>query len=187
MRFSALLIAGLYALVQADHDAPVVNENPNVIYEATLPREPFFHGNLHGNVEGYVRASRGPHGTGVKFEVQFHNFPKEGGPFLYHIHVNPVPSDGNCTKTLAHLDPYGRGEDPPCDASAPETCQVGDLSGKYGKPRGRPFYAEYVDPFTSLTEGTDAFFGNRSIVVHFANKTRITCANFEKIPGCSAH
>ncbi len=50
----------------------------------------------------------------------------------YHIHVNPVPADGNCTATGGHLDPYQRGDTPACDAKKPATCQVGDLSGKYG-------------------------------------------------------
>jgi hypothetical protein len=32
-----------------------------------------------------------------------------------------------------------------------------------------------------LQEGLGAFFGNRSFVVHFANMTRIACANFSYI------
>jgi len=32
-----------------------------------------------------------------------------------------------------------------------------------------------------LQEGLGAFFGNRSFVVHFANTTRIACANFSYI------
>jgi hypothetical protein len=51
---------------------------------------------------------------------------------------------------------------------------VGDLSGKHGAINtsivGDSYNANYV--------GIGAFFGNRSITVHFANKTRITCANF---------
>ena len=58
---------------------------------------------------------------------------------VYHIHDQPVPSDGNCTKTLAHQDPTERGEIPPCDPSAPETCQVGDLAGKHGNITSNPF------------------------------------------------
>jgi hypothetical protein len=100
---------------------------------------------------------------------------------VYHIHVAPVPEGGNCTKTLGHLDPFIRGETPACDPSIPETCQVGDLSGKYGKIESDPFSVTFVDPFTSTLEGPGAFFGNRSFVVHFANKTRITCANFEAV------
>ena len=53
-------------------------------------------------------------------------------PTVYHIHDQPVPADGNCTATLGHLDPFIRGEIPPCDPTQPETCQVGDLSGKHG-------------------------------------------------------
>jgi len=65
---------------------------------------------------------------------------------VYHIHEKPVPADGNCTGTGAHLDPYKRGEVPICDASKPETCQTGDLSGKYGNITARDFSAKYVPP-----------------------------------------
>jgi hypothetical protein len=99
---------------------------------------------------------------------------------VYHIHEEPA-TNGNCTSTLAHLDPYNRGETPACNASKPETCQVGDLSGKYGKITSDPYLAEYFDLYTSLQPGNLAFFGNRSIVVHYANKTRLTCANFSKL------
>uniref|UniRef100_A0A1Y1MVG6 Uncharacterized protein n=1 Tax=Photinus pyralis TaxID=7054 RepID=A0A1Y1MVG6_PHOPY len=184
MRFSTLLVAGFCAIAHT-HDAPVVKDNPNVIYEAVFPMDAFYHGNIHGNVRGSVRASPGPNGVGVKFNVRLENLPKEGGPFLYHIHEDRVPADGNCTKTLAHLDPYGRGENPPCDSRAMQSCQVGDLSGKHGEPK-RDMKFWYYDDYTSLAERTPAFLGNRSIVVHFANKTRITCANFEKSSGCHA-
>lgn len=50
----------------------------------------------------------------------------------YHIHQFPVPADGNCTGTGAHLDPYLRGTTPACDSTKPASCQTGDLSGKYG-------------------------------------------------------
>jgi len=58
---------------------------------------------------------------------------------VYHIHDQPVPADGNCTKTLAHLDPTQRGEIPPCDPTTPEECQVGDLAGKHGNITTSPF------------------------------------------------
>jgi hypothetical protein len=102
---------------------------------------------------------------------------------VYHLHVAPVPESGNCTSTLGHLDPFIRGETTPCNPALPATCQVGDLSGKYGKIESDPFSVTFVDPFTSIEEGPGSFFGNRSFVVHFANKTRITCANFEKVGG----
>jgi hypothetical protein len=40
-----------------------------------------------------------------------------------------------------------------------------------------------VDAYASTLEGIGSFFGNRSIVFHFPNKTRITCASFEKVEG----
>lgn len=109
-------------------------------------------------------------------------------PTAYHLHVDPVPVNGNCTATLAHLDPYIRGEATSCDKSAPETCQVGDLSGKHGAIPGDvdEWETSYVDLYASTVEGLGAFFGNRSIVFHYPNKTRITCASFEKVDGAAS-
>lgn len=110
-------------------------------------------------------------------------------PKVYHIHDQPVPESGNCTDTLAHLDPYQRGEMPACDPTIPATCQVGDLSGKHGKVElngSDTFTATYLDNFASTVDGIGAFFGNRSFVLHFANTTRITCANFAAVQASSA-
>ena len=59
------------------------------------------------------------------------DFPSE-----YHVHLRAVPASGNCTETLGHLDSYVRGDTPPCEKSMPQTCEVGDLSGKYGTVAG---------------------------------------------------
>ncbi|KAK5285602.1 hypothetical protein LTR16_004504, partial [Cryomyces antarcticus] len=129
-------------------------------------------------VRGQVIATAAEDGTGVAFVVTFSGLPTSGGPFIYHVHDQPVPTSGNCTGTLAHLDPYVRGETPACDATQPATCQVGDLSGKHGKINDTIFMASYKDLYTSTVPTIGAFLGNRSIVIHYANKTRISCANF---------
>lgn len=41
------------------------------------------------------------------------------------VHTNPVPSDGNCTGTLGHLDPFNLTDAVVCNATAPEYCQEG--------------------------------------------------------------
>lgn len=84
------------------------------------------------------------------------------------------------------MDPFLRGEQPACNASLPATCQVGDLSGKYGKIDSDPFTASYTDLFASTLPGLGSFFGNRSLTLHFANTTRITCASFIGVPGTGA-
>ncbi|KAI9839845.1 MAG: hypothetical protein M1819_000035 [Sarea resinae] len=154
-------------------NASIVTDNPvGVTYKATLPNK-----NTTG-IRGSVSGTANSNGTGVVFTVDLSGFPSSGGPFLYHIHSTPVPTDGNCTGTLGHLDPTERGEMPSCDPTQPETCQVGDLAGKHGKITTSPFTASYLDLYPSTKEGIGAFFGNRSLVVHFGNTTRITCANF---------
>ncbi|KAH7171007.1 superoxide dismutase [Dactylonectria macrodidyma] len=184
MRSSAVLAALSMAFVShvAGQNAEPVTDNPvGVVYKATLPEEPFFkNAALDGNVKGFITAMAAEDGHGVRFKVKFENLPKEGGPFLYHLHVDPAP-DGNCTKTLAHLDPFERGEETPCDSSDTASCQVGDLSGKHGNIGTDPFELEYTDYFASTKEGIGAFFGNRSFVLHYANKTRLTCADFVRL------
>lgn len=43
----------------------------------------------------------------------------------------------------------------------------------------------YDDAFLSLVPGDQEFIGGKSIVVHFANKTRITCADLVLLGGNS--
>ncbi|KAG6036836.1 hypothetical protein E4U41_005472 [Claviceps citrina] len=184
MRYPSAALLAVLAAVNTCHaaeNAPVVNNNPvDVIYTASLPREPFFQApELSGNIRGFISASAPPDGVGVRFTVRFENLPKKGGPFPYHLHLAKA-AGGNCTLAGAHLDPFNRGEKPPCDAGNQPSCQVGDLAGKYGKINSDPFTAEYVDKHLSLKEDDPAFFGNRSFVIHLANSTRITCADFVK-------
>lgn len=182
---SAVAVGHVAAETGALGDAIVVKNNPPApIYKASLPADPFFKtGSLNGNVRGSITAVGTLSGEGVQFKVRFENLPKEGGPFMYHIHVDPVPSNGNCTATLAHHDPFVRGEATPCDASKHETCQVGDLSGKWGNVTSDPFEMTYTDPYAALVPGIGSNFGNRSFVFHFGNKTRISCANFQVVSG----
>ena len=122
--------------------APKVTGNPSgASYVGVLPEQ------AGSSLRGSISAVSADDGTGVKFSVSFSGLPAEGGPFMYHIHAKPVPADGNCTGTAAHLDPYLRGEVPICDASEPETCQTGDLSGKYGNITAQEWSQEYVYPY----------------------------------------
>lgn len=106
-------------------------------------------------------------------------------PFLhleYHIHVNPIPEDGNCSGAGGHLSPYGREDTPECDADDPATCQPGDLSGKHGPIDNTAdessFQRRYLDLYLSTNPESASFFGNRSVVVHALNGIRLNCANF---------
>ncbi|CAK7220575.1 hypothetical protein SBRCBS47491_004235 [Sporothrix bragantina] len=194
MRASALLSAVLAAGVLAQDtitasgpltgalgNATVTINNPSdVSYVATLPDTAFdtaaYPGG--GNAKGRIVAQARPDGIGVVFHVEFSNLPKTGGPFTYHIHASPVPANGNCTAAGGHLDPFQRNDDPACESELKQTCQVGDMSGKHGKITSDPFNATYHDLFVSTNPASPAFFGNLSFVLHYPNKTRISCANF---------
>lgn len=102
----------------------------------------------------------------------------------YHIHVSPVPEDGNCTATGGHLDPYNVGDPYVCPGeTGAVTCQVGDLSGKHGAidtaALGAASYmTQYLDYYLSTVPDTVGFFGNRSFVVHDQAGARLNCGNF---------
>ncbi|KAF2463182.1 Cu,Zn superoxide dismutase-like protein [Lindgomyces ingoldianus] len=172
----AAAIASAQSATPSAANAPEVTGNPiGASYLAVLPEK------AGSTVRGSISASSSPDGKGVLFQVALSGLPTEGGPFMYHIHEKPVPADGNCTGTGAHLDPYKRGETPPCDPALKQQCQTGDLSGKYGKFNGTAYSNAYTDLYSSTIPTNPAFFGNLSVVVHLANKTRISCANFTTI------
>lgn len=76
-----------------------------------------------------------------------------------------------------------------CNAAESQFCQVGDLSGKHGKItpesliNGGKYINMYTDVYVSALDTSPAFFGNRSIVVHAQNGTRLNCANFVLVGG----
>jgi Cu/Zn superoxide dismutase len=145
--------------------------------------------NLVGTtVSGYVQGVGSS--EGVRFTVSLSGLPNQAqyGPFNWHIHTLPVPANGNCTATTGHFDPTNRGEYVMCDASQPQTCQAGDLAGKHGGKIATPgnFSTSFVEPYLSTQQGSAYFFGGLSFVLHSANTTRLTCANFVQVNGSSS-
>lgn len=47
-------------------------------------------------------------------------------------------------------------------------------------PKSLTIASSYVDQYLSLIPGTEAFIGNRSIVLHLADSSRVTCANLSR-------
>ncbi|KAL6231398.1 hypothetical protein BDW75DRAFT_220272 [Aspergillus navahoensis] len=157
-------------------NAPIVTDNEpvSVHHASLLPKD-------NTTVYGGMTITSRLASPALAVDVYIGGIP-EGQYLNYHIHRLPVPPDGNCYSTGAHLDPYRRGQQPPCNITAPDTCEVGDLSGKHGvawAPRGEVFRASYSDFFLANTPGAEAYFGDLSWVVHAPNGDRLTCGNFE--------
>jgi len=167
-------------------NATVQNGNPPASYQAILPTTNF--DNATGSIiTGSIVGKASGNGTGVMFTVNFTGFPSEAayGPFVYHVHNLPVPADGNCTATLGHLDPTDRGELHACEVAAPQTCQAGDLAGKHGNITSTSFTASYLELYLSTNPSSPYYFGDKSIVIHSTNTTRLTCANFTMVSNSS--
>ncbi|KAF2670798.1 Cu,Zn superoxide dismutase-like protein [Microthyrium microscopicum] len=159
-------------------NATVQSNLPAATYSAVLPSTNF--DNLTGStITGTIVGMAMQGGQGVMFNISFSGLPDAAmyGPLVYHIHEMPV-SGGNCTTSLGHLDPTNRGELHACDTANPASCQAGDLAGKHGNITSATFMATYTDPYLSTNPNSSYFFGNRSIVIHSKNATRLTCANF---------
>ncbi|KAK2883388.1 hypothetical protein FQN49_000028 [Arthroderma sp. PD_2] len=181
MKTSTLLACSVlsFGLTNAVQDAIETVDNPvGPVYEATLLDKDSTE--IRGSISGTAHKD----GKGVVIEVDLSGFRQDEGPYAYHLHVDPVPEDGNCSKTLDHLDPWGRGQKPPCDTPNPETCEPGDLSGKHGKIAvygSQHFMAKYHELYASTKPGIGTFFGNRSFVVHNKDGKRVNCGNFKLV------
>ncbi|KAG5295191.1 Cu-Zn superoxide dismutase [Histoplasma ohiense] len=155
---------------------------PNVTYTAYLQNR------TDTNLRGNVSITSGPDGEGVFIFAAFWGFPNETeqGPFPWHVHAKPVNASGNCLSTGPHLSPTQRADSPPCDRTDLGSCQSGDLSGKYGDIggviNGSLWTSKFYDPYLSTNPNSTSFVGNRSIVVHLYNGTRINCGNFTLDP-----
>ncbi|KAF3922478.1 hypothetical protein AA313_de0208227 [Arthrobotrys entomopaga] len=164
-------------------NAPKTTGNPtDVVYEAKFSSSQV--------KSAYLNFTGGADGNGVLVHVCVSGVnASQPGPYLYHIHDFVVGPDGNCTATGGHLDPFLRNDTIACDPSAPETCQVGDLSGKHGDlpaeaTQDTPFCTSYTDDYISLDSSNKAFIGNsRSIVIHNVNKGRLACGDLTLVSG----
>lgn len=155
-------LAASCAVVMGDA-APVVTDSPEgAKYVA----------NFDTSIQGSVKFTSASNGS-VLVDLDLENLPSSGGPFTYHIHAAPVPSDGNCTGTKLHLDPY-KGNP---NATDPSELEVGDLSARHNPIEGTSIDKSFVDQYISLNEDDKAFIGGLSVTVHFKNNSRLACAN----------
>ncbi|KAI9593832.1 hypothetical protein BDF19DRAFT_447039 [Syncephalis fuscata] len=73
-----------------------------------------------------------------------------------------------------------------CTMSTMNKCELGDMSGKFGKIKFESTEKvqfeniAYLDPTIALSDGEHSVLG-RSIVVHDPSGARIACGNIEKI------
>jgi Cu/Zn superoxide dismutase len=127
--------------------------------------------------------------NGTVFSGLINSGLNDNGNYSYHVHKLPVPSDGNCTATGGHLDPQNR-NGTTCTSATLDQCEVGDLSGKFGKIEvhdngarpALPFIFE--DPTLSMS-GENSIIG-RSIVIHAPNGTRVGCGNIMEMAAISS-
>lgn len=102
------------------------------------------------------------------------------GPYKYHIHRSPVASPNDCLSTGDHFDPLGAntGGKYFCDPNDFSTCEIGDLSAKFGEitPDVNGFAkGVFTDDTLDLLNGYMII--GASIVIHNASGARIACAN----------
>jgi len=105
----------------------------------------------------------------------------------YHIHE--FLSDDSNPNGACSVQAVGGHFNPnngvlPCNPAAPNTCEVGDLSGKFGVLTSSFAKTSFVDPTLKLS-GPNSIFC-KSLVVHDSNGARWICADIQPIIGGSA-
>ncbi|CAI6255890.1 unnamed protein product [Periconia digitata] len=151
--------------------APVTNGNPQgVVYRADIDW-------LDQNgIHGFFEVHSGKDGKGTDLNMGLNGLKGPGAPYAYHIHEKPV-SGRDCNSTGGHLNPYKAPAK--CDASKRETCEVGDLSGKYGTIDATKYEEAFAEPYLSTNKEDKAFIGDKSIVFHDKDGKRVACASFQ--------
>lgn len=171
-KFVTIILLGAAPVLAGS--APVVKNNPiDTVAVADFPSAGTF-----DLAKGYVYFYS-PNGEEVHVHLDMTGLPKEGSPFVYHIHDNAI-SNENCESAGLHFNPYGA--DPYCDSDEdPSWCQVGDLSGKHGFINSTCFETTYVDPYLSLDDDSVANIVGKSVVFHYANLTKFACATIQLV------
>lgn len=138
-----------------------------------------------GGVGAFILFTSLQNSTAVSGAVTIEGLP--AGEYTYHIHEKPVPQNGDCAATGGHYDPYAK-KGAKCTKDTLTDCEVGDLSGKFGKlnftgdkskskdNNKDEVWINYEDPTIKLTKGADGIVG-RSIVIHNPAGDRIACGN----------
>jgi len=142
--------------------------------------------NLRGasNVTGRFQFSlqRGSNSVAVNISINGLNAYNATGSYAYHIHTNPIASDGNCLSALGHLDPLNATDALVCNPLFAQYCEVGDLSGRHGKLNGSlpVLNISYIDDYLRFWTQPFTLLG-RSVVLHAPNSTRIACGNITSL------
>ncbi|KAI8050326.1 superoxide dismutase [Syncephalis plumigaleata] len=137
-----------------------------------------------GDVEGFILFVSSLSATTVFGGVTIGNLP--AGEYSYHVHEKPVPENGDCAATGGHYDPHAK-KGAKCTKTTLTDCEIGDLSGKFGKldNKGKSDKKKddkeeamilFEDPTLKLSNGANGIVG-RSIVIHNPAGDRIACGN----------
>lgn len=96
----------------------------------------------------------------------------------YHIHEHGVVG-GDCASALEHFNPTNIPSTTHCDRIHPKkTCQMGDLSAKYGPLSEGKIKLAFYEPFLKFSPQKMSIIG-KSVVIHSPDLKRIACGNIE--------
>jgi len=144
------------------------------IADAKIARATFNFNDAYGTIE-FEQASPTDNTT---IRVNLSNLP---GTLNYHVHLYPVYEACTSGNLGGHWNPTGVVYNPPtvvCNPADFSTCEVGDLSGKFGTLSGGTFANNYSDPTLTLF-GEFSIVG-RSINIHW-NSTWLACATIKEV------
>jgi Cu/Zn superoxide dismutase len=165
--------------VRADGSAPTVVTQPDsgvVSRVATAAVADFSSTSASAGVYGQITFSQATPTSATTVRVKLVGTLGTGKDFgQWHIHQYPIqPGNpaGQCdvSATGGHYTPLGITGT--CDPNQPKTCELGDLSGKFGH-----FNSSYIDStYVDITISVQDIIG-KSLVIHDLREQRWVCAN----------
>jgi Cu/Zn superoxide dismutase/Na+-transporting NADH:ubiquinone oxidoreductase subunit NqrD len=125
---------------------------------------------FQGAISGSISFKQASSKDNTTLKVMLSGTTNAGG---YHVHTLPL-SAGSCASATGHFNPLNATGT--CNPAMPSTCEIGDLSGKFGALSGSSVNAMYSDANLPLF-GMNSIVG-RSVVIHASGTgARIACAD----------
>ncbi|XP_075034865.1 uncharacterized protein LOC142097151 isoform X2 [Mixophyes fleayi] len=134
-----------------------------------------------GNAQGELTASQASDNDPTLVDINFQGLKGLAGGF--HIHQLPVSggADNPCSNTLirGHFNPFNVNvsTSPTAGNGTDDEYEVGDISGRQGSLANRDTMSKQFTDMNLPLSGTNSVLG-RSLVIHYANGSRMQCASF---------
>ncbi|KAK9760661.1 Cell surface superoxide dismutase [Cu-Zn] 4 [Basidiobolus ranarum] len=116
--------------------------------------------------------------NGINIGVDVKSVIPTSDLYAWKVHESTLDASGSCTSAKSVLDPKKVGTSSQCTPTTPDTCQLGDLSGKSSKLNSTtPAFSVVVPGLSMDAHTSENSVVGRSLVIYRSDGTPLACAN----------